>query len=77
MTKKCPKAGPREVRRVIRAFNRMQARIHRLIVDRTQALAAVGHDLRTPLARCGCAPTRSRMPRLREAIQADVRRWKR
>ncbi|MGK6355205.1 ATP-binding protein [Sphingomonas sp. DT-207] len=46
-----PEAGPGEVRRVISAFNRMQARIHRLIEDRTQALAAVGHDMRTPLAR--------------------------
>jgi signal transduction histidine kinase len=46
-----PEAGPGEVRRVISAFNRMQARIHRLIDDRTQALAAVGHDMRTPLAR--------------------------
>lgn len=46
-----PEGGPGEVRRVIAAFNRMQARIHRLIDDRTQALAAVGHDMRTPLAR--------------------------
>lgn len=46
-----PEGGPGEVRRVIAAFNRMQARIHRLIEDRTQALAAVGHDMRTPLAR--------------------------
>ena len=43
--------GPGDVRRVVIAFNRMQARIQRLIADRTQALAAVGHDLRTPLAR--------------------------
>lgn len=43
--------GPGEVRRVITAFNRMQARIQQLIADRTQALAAVGHDIRTPLAR--------------------------
>lgn len=46
-----PESGTREVRRLIGSFNRMQARIHRLIEDRTQALAAVGHDLRTPLAR--------------------------
>lgn len=44
-------AGPREVRRLIRAFSAMQTRIQQLISDRTQALAAVGHDLRTPLAR--------------------------
>lgn len=43
--------GPREVRHTAQAFNRMQARIDRLIADRTQALAAVSHDLRTPIAR--------------------------
>lgn len=46
-----PEDGPREVRHAARAFNRMQARIDRLISDRTQALAAVSHDLRTPIAR--------------------------
>lgn len=43
--------GPREFRRLIRAYNEMQARIAAMIQDRTEALAAVGHDLRTPLAR--------------------------
>jgi len=46
-----PEEGPREVRHAAHAFNRMQARIDRLIADRTQALAAVSHDLRTPIAR--------------------------
>jgi signal transduction histidine kinase len=46
-----PEAGPDEVRQVSRAFNAMQARIHGLISDRTQALAAVSHDLRTPITR--------------------------
>ncbi len=46
-----PEIGTGEVLRVIRAFNAMQDRIQRLIADRTQALAAVGHDLRTPIAR--------------------------
>ncbi|MET0137576.1 MAG: ATP-binding protein [Sphingobium sp.] len=46
-----PEQGPSEIRDLIRAFNQMQHRIHRLISSRTQALAAVGHDLRTPLAR--------------------------
>lgn len=46
-----PESGPDEVRHVSRAFNAMQARIHRLISDRTQALAAVSHDLRTPITR--------------------------
>ncbi|MGK7865468.1 ATP-binding protein [Falsiroseomonas sp. E2-1-a4] len=46
-----PEEGPREVRHAAQAFNRMQGRIDRLIADRTQALAAVSHDLRTPIAR--------------------------
>lgn len=43
--------GPREVRHAAAAFNAMQARIARLVEDRTEALAAMSHDLRTPLAR--------------------------
>lgn len=43
--------GPHEVRLVARAFNAMQERIGRLVGDRTQALAAVSHDLRTPITR--------------------------
>jgi signal transduction histidine kinase len=46
-----PERGSSEVRSLIHAFNEMHARIHRLIMNRTQALVAVGHDLRTPLAR--------------------------
>jgi len=46
-----PEAGPREIRTLARAFNRMQERISRLIDDRTRTLAAVGHDLRTPITR--------------------------
>lgn len=46
-----PEQGPREIRQVAHAFNTMQARIKRLITDRTQTLAAVSHDLKTPLTR--------------------------
>lgn len=41
--------GPREVRQTIRAFNRMQQRLKRHIQDRSHMLAAVSHDLRTPI----------------------------
>jgi len=44
-----PEEGPREVRRLTAAFNRMQERLARFISDRTRMLAAIGHDLRTPV----------------------------
>lgn len=43
--------GSTETRRAAQAFNRMQARIRRLVDERSRALAAVSHDLRTPLTR--------------------------
>ena len=44
-----PETGPREMRRLTEAFNRMQERLARFIADRTRMLAAIGHDLRTPI----------------------------
>jgi len=44
-------SGPAEVRRAARAFNTMRERIQRLVAERMQALAAVSHDLRTPITR--------------------------
>jgi two-component system OmpR family sensor kinase len=41
--------GPRETRQAAYAFNDMQKRIRTLIADRTQMLAAISHDLRTPI----------------------------
>lgn len=41
--------GPQEVRDLTTAFNNMQARLARFVTDRTQMLAALAHDLRTPL----------------------------
>jgi two-component system osmolarity sensor histidine kinase EnvZ len=43
--------GAREVRRAAIAFNRMQERILRFLSQRTDMLAGVSHDLRTPLTR--------------------------
>jgi signal transduction histidine kinase len=43
--------GPDEVRLVSKALNRMQRRIRGMIDSRTRMLAAVSHDLRTPITR--------------------------
>lgn len=41
--------GPREVALAARAFNDMQESLTRFVGDRTRMLAAISHDLRTPL----------------------------
>ncbi|MEA2915342.1 MAG: hypothetical protein QOJ15_7423 [Bradyrhizobium sp.] len=46
-----PERGPEEIRSVARALNRMRERISALIDDRTKMLAAISHDLRTPITR--------------------------
>jgi signal transduction histidine kinase len=46
-----PEDGPEEVRQAAAAFNRMQGRVKKFIADRTTMLAAISHDLRTPITR--------------------------
>ena len=46
-----PERGPDEVRSLAKALNRMRKRITDLIDDRTRMLAAISHDLRTPITR--------------------------
>lgn len=44
-------SGPQIIRDTAQAMNRMQKRIKDLLDDRTEMLAAISHDLRTPLTR--------------------------
>jgi signal transduction histidine kinase len=67
-----PEDGPREVREAAHAFNAMQARIHGLIADRTQALAAVSHDLRTPIQRLRLRAGFLEDAEAQQAIDADL-----
>ena len=46
-----PEHGPAEISAAARALNRMHERIKELIDGRTRMLAAVSHDLRTPITR--------------------------
>ncbi len=44
-----PEQGPADIRDATHAFNAMQDRLHRFVKARTQMLAAISHDLRTPI----------------------------
>jgi signal transduction histidine kinase len=67
-----PETGPQEVRALASAVNRMQARISDLVRRRTQALAAVSHDLRTPLTRLKLRLEDVADPQMRQAMTADI-----
>jgi signal transduction histidine kinase len=41
--------GPAEIRTTVQAFNAMQERLSRFVRDRTRMVAAISHDLRTPI----------------------------
>jgi two-component system osmolarity sensor histidine kinase EnvZ len=61
--------GASEVRQAAAAFNRMQDRIRRFLAQRTEMLAGVSHDLRTPLTRLRLALA---MLPLTEELSQDV-----
>jgi len=61
-----PEQGTNEVRAATRAFNRMQQRIYEDVRERTGMLAAITHDLQTPLTRL-----RLRLEKLPDAALRD------
>ncbi len=64
--------GPAEVRRAARAFNTMRERIQHLVSERTQALAAVSHDLRTPITRLRLRSELMEDAATRDLVDADL-----
>ena len=67
-----PETGPLEVRQLAAAFNDMRTRISDLVKRRTQALAAVSHDLRTPLTRLRLRLADIPDAGLQQAMQKDL-----
>jgi signal transduction histidine kinase len=67
-----PETGPEDLRKTAAAFNRMQDRLHRFVSDRTQMLAAIGHDLRTPLTTLRLRAEYIKDPALQDRIIATI-----
>jgi signal transduction histidine kinase len=67
-----PESGPLEVAQTAHAFNTMQARLKSYIGDRARILAAVSHDLKTPLTRLRLRTDLLDDEALRDKIQEDL-----
>jgi len=65
-------SGARELREATHAFNVMQERLHRYLDSRTQVLAALSHDLRTPLTRLKLRIETLENDALRERFVSDL-----
>ena len=67
-----PETGPIEVARAARAFNTMQSRLIEYLRSRTQLLAAMSHDLKTPITRLRLRSELLDDPKLRERYAEDL-----
>ncbi len=70
-----PEDGPEELRVAARAVNAMQGRIAEQLREREAMVAAIAHDLRTPLSRIAFR-IESADDKLREPIQRDIDQMK-
>ena len=70
-----PREGPAEMLVAVDSFNSMQARLSRLIRERTHMVGAIAHDLRTPLTRLAFRLDDLPSP-LREKVDADIQEMK-
>ncbi|HEU4776566.1 MAG TPA: ATP-binding protein [Telluria sp.] len=64
--------GASEIRQASAAFNAMQARIRQYIFQRTQMLAAITHDLQTPLTRMRLRLEKVGDPDLQQRLVGDL-----
>ncbi|MDZ7841742.1 MAG: ATP-binding protein [Gammaproteobacteria bacterium] len=68
-----PETGPREVGNAARAFNRMQRKIQDYLRQRSGLLAAVSHDLKTPITRLRIRAEMLEDELLKEKIETDLK----
>ena len=64
--------GPLETRQAARLFNTLQSKLRQQMTERSQFLAAVSHDLRTPLTRIRLRSTQVQDPQLQARLNQDI-----
>lgn len=64
--------GPREIAQVAEALNDMRKRVRTLVDERTRMLAAISHDLRTPLTRLRLRAERLDEAKTRDGMLQDI-----
>ncbi|MEA2771977.1 MAG: hypothetical protein QOD93_4939 [Acetobacteraceae bacterium] len=64
--------GPREIAQVAEALNDMRKRVRSLVDERTRMLAAISHDLRTPLTRLRLRSERMTDAAARHSMLNDI-----
>jgi len=65
-------AGAYEIRQTANAFNQMRTRIKRFLKQRTEMLAGVSHDLRTPLTRMKLQISLMKDEKAKSELESDV-----
>ena len=65
-------AGAYEIRQTGNAFNQMRSRIKRFLKQRTEMLAGVSHDLRTPLTRMKLQISLMKDEKAKSELEVDV-----
>ncbi|MEC5398659.1 ATP-binding protein [Uliginosibacterium sp. H1] len=65
-------SGPAEMGRAAAAFNAMQRAIQQRVAERTQILASISHDLKTPLTRLRLRAENHVPPEHRERFAQDI-----
>ncbi len=65
-------AGASEIRQTANAFNQMRTRIKRFLKQRTDMLAGVSHDLRTPLTRMKLQLSLLKNEKAKKELELDI-----